>query len=126
MITARLLPNPQLTLDSMNSTGGSDEERSVLTARIMMTVPLQPKRRLRTNAATVAVCEARLAFNREAKLVLAEATDAAIEVLYLQELRGLYAQLADLAEQGAQAQQERFKVAAAPYRNVIFAQTVGV
>ncbi len=122
VITARLLPNPQLTLDSMNSTGGSDEERSVLTARIMMTVPLQPKRRLRTNAATVAVCEARLAFNREAKLVLAEATDAAIEVLYLQELRGLYAQLADLAEQGAQAQQERFKVAAAPYRNVIFAQ----
>ncbi len=63
-----------------------------------------------------------MALNHEMKLVLIEATDAAFDVIYLQELKTLYAKLADLAKEGAEAQAERFNAADVPYRNVIVAQ----
>jgi len=63
-----------------------------------------------------------MALSRETKTILTEAADAAIEVLYLQELASLYDQLAGLAGQVVVIQKERFKIAAVPYRSVVLTE----
>lgn len=120
LITAGLFPNPQLVLQTNSSLdSGGDDSR--LTTRVMFTIPTGPKRQLRTSVAQAGVRQSQYAMNREVKLLLAEATDAAIEVLYLQELVALERQLAALSAHADEIQKERFKVAAVPYRGVILA-----
>ncbi len=120
IVTARLLPNPELTVDTLDSSAepGAPE----LNTRLMFTLPIGPKRELRTAAAASGVCQAQLAMSRDTKLILAEAADAAVEVLYLQELCVLYGQLSGLANQVVGIQTERFNVAAVPYRNVVLTE----
>jgi cobalt-zinc-cadmium efflux system outer membrane protein len=120
LVTAGLLPNPELTLDA----GSSDSEAGpgVLNARLMFKLPLGPKREWRTAAAASGIRESELGLSRETKVVLTEAADAAIEVLYLQELIGVYGQLSDLAGRVVAIQKERFQVAAVPYRNVVLTE----
>ena len=120
IVTARLLPNPELTVDTLDSsnTPGPPE----LNTRLMFTLPIGPKRELRTAAAESGVCQAQLAMGRDTKLILTEAADAAVEVLYLQELYALYGQLSGLANQVVGIQQDRFNVAAVPFRNVVLTE----
>jgi len=120
IVTARLLPNPELTIDVLDSRNepGAPE----LNTRLMFTLPIGPKRELRTAAAESGVCEAQLAMGRDTKLILTEATDAAVEVLYLQELYSLYGQLSGLAKQVAGIEQDRFNIATAPFRSVVLTQ----
>jgi hypothetical protein len=60
--------------------------------------------------------------SRDTKLILTEAADATVEVLYVQELYALYGRLGRLANQVAGIQQDRFNVAAVPYRNVVLTE----
>jgi outer membrane protein TolC len=94
----------------------------VLNARLMFKLPIGPKREWRTAAAASGIRESELGLSRETKVVLTEAADAAIEVLYLQELIGVYGQLADLAGRVVVIQKDRFQVAAVPYRNVVLTE----
>ncbi len=120
LVTAGLLPNPELTLDA----GNLDDEAgpAVLNARLMFKLPIGPKREWRTAAAASGIRQSELGLSRETKVVLSEAADAAIEVLYLQELAGVYGQLSDLAGRVVEIQKERFQVAAVPYRNVVLTE----
>ena len=120
IVTARLLPNPELTVDTLDSS--AEPGPPELNTRLMFTLPIGPKRELRTAAAETGVCEAQLAMSRDTKLILTEAADAAVEVLYLQELYALYGQLSGLANQVAGIQTERFNVAAVPFRNVVLTE----
>lgn len=113
LVTAGLLPNPQLVLDTRTQV--EDEGRTALTTRVMFTIPTGRKRRLRQAAAEAAIQRTRCALAREIELVLAEAADAALEVLYLQELLGLESELAELAVKTAEIEKGRFKAAALPY-----------
>jgi cobalt-zinc-cadmium efflux system outer membrane protein len=120
LVTAGLLPNPELTLDA----GSYDSEAGpgVLNARLMFKVPLGPKREWRTAAAASGIRESELCLSRETKLVLSEAADAAIDVLYRQELLVVYGQLSDMAGRVVAIQKERFQAAAVPYRSVVLTQ----
>ena len=120
IVTARLLPNPELTVDTLDSPSESGPPE--ISTRLMFTLPLGPKRELRAAAAETGVCVAQLAMSRDTKVILAEAADAAIEVLYLQELLVVYGQLSGLAQQVSNIEQERFNVAAVPYRSVVLTQ----
>jgi cobalt-zinc-cadmium efflux system outer membrane protein len=120
IVTARLLPNPELTVDTLdsNSSPGPPE----IHTRLMFTLPIGPKRELRTAAAESGVCQAQLAMSHDTKQILAEATDASVEVLYLEELDALYGQLSGLANQIVSIQQDRFNIAAVPFRSVVLTQ----
>ena len=117
IVTARLLPNPQLMVESFDS--GAAPGPTELSTRLMFTVPIGPKRKLRTEAAESGVCQAQWAMSRATKLILTDAADAAVEVLYLQERCSLYDRLAKLANQVVAIQKERFNIAAVPFRNVV-------
>ena len=120
IVTARLLPNPELTVDTLDSSAESGPPE--IHTRLMFTLPIGPKRELRTAAAQSGVCQAQLAMSRDTKVILTEAADAAVEVLYLQELYSVYGQLSTLGSQVVAIQTERFNVAAAPYRNVVLTE----
>ena len=120
IITARLLPNPELTVDTLDSS--SEPGAPELSTRLMFTLPIGPKRELRTAAAESGVCQAQLAMSRDTKLILTEAADAAVEVIYFQELYSLYGQLSTLANQVVAIQQDRFNIAAVPFRNVVLTE----
>ena len=120
LIAANLLPNPELVLDTMAPVQVAGQGDMV--ARLSFTIPTGPKRRLRTDAARTAVRETELALSLETKQVLADAADAAIEVLYYQELIAMCRQLGGLARQVATIQGERFTVADVPYRSVVRAE----
>ena len=120
IVTARLLPNPEFTFDTLDSSAAPGPPE--IHTRLMFTLPIGPKRELRTAAAETGVCQAQLAMSRDTKLILTEAADAAVEVLYLQELYGLYGRLGALASQVAGIQQDRFNIAAVPFRNVVLTE----
>ena len=120
LITARLLPNPELMLQTSSPT--DTEGPSQLTTRLMFTVPIGPKRALRTAVAQTGIYESQMALGRETKTILTEAADSAIEVLYLQEQEAIYEQLAKLSEQVAIIQKEQFNAAAVPYRNAVLSE----
>jgi cobalt-zinc-cadmium efflux system outer membrane protein len=125
LITARLLPNPHLMFEvedptAANAAGvlGPPE----LVARLMFTIPLGPKRELRSAVAQTDIRQTKLALSREVKQVLAEAADAAVEVLDLEERVALYGRLAALAGQVVAVQKQRFEIAAVPYRNLVLVE----
>jgi outer membrane protein, heavy metal efflux system len=120
LITARLLPNPELMLQTLSPTDTDDP--SQMSSRLMFTVPIGPKRAWRSAVAQTGIYEAQMALGRETKTILTEAADAAIEVLYLQEQASLYDQLTKLSDQIAVIQKERFKAVATPYRSVVVSE----
>ena len=106
LVTASLLPNPQLVMDTespVHDAGATD-----LTTRVTFEIPLGGKRRLRESAAQSGVCRARAALSWNREQVLLEAADAAIEVLYLQELLALRTQQSELAAKKAKAESPGF------------------
>jgi cobalt-zinc-cadmium efflux system outer membrane protein len=124
LITARLLRNPELMFEvenpaAANAVGSGPPE---LVTRLMFTIPLGPKRELRTAVAQTDIRQTKLAMSREVKQVLAEAADAAVEVLDLEERVALYGRLAALAEQIVAVQKQRFEIAAVPYRNLVLVE----
>ena len=129
LITARLLPNPHLMFE-VESPAGTNAAGTTplgsgpaeLVARLMFTIPLGPKRELRTAVAQTDICETKLAMSREVKQVLAEAADAAVAVLDLEERVALYGRLAALAGEVVAVQKQRFEMAAVPYRNLVLVE----
>ncbi|MBN2477640.1 MAG: TolC family protein [Pirellulales bacterium] len=113
LVTAGLLANPQLVLDTESPVQESDP--TDLTTRLMFTIPTGGKLRLGQEVACAGIRRARLALSREAESVLVEAADAAMEVLYLQELVSLRTQLSELAAREAEIQQARFEAMASTY-----------
>lgn len=117
LVTAGLLPNPQLVMDTQSPI--EDPDPTQLTTRVTFTIPTGGKRRLRKAAAEAGIQRTRYALARETEAVLAEAADAAIEVLYLQGLIELEAQLSGLATQAVEIDRGRFKAGVLPYSSVV-------
>jgi len=117
LTTAGLLPNPQLVMDSESPVHESDP--TDLTTRVTFTIPTGGKRRLGRAVACAGIRRAQLALGRETEAVLVEAADAAMEVLYLQELLALQGQLSELAAKEAEVQNARFKVMAGTFADKI-------
>ena len=87
LVTAGLLPNPQLVMDTESPVHQNDPTE--LTTRVTFTIPTGGKMRRRKAVAEAGIRRARQTLSREAETVLLDAADAAIEVLYLQELLSL-------------------------------------
>jgi cobalt-zinc-cadmium efflux system outer membrane protein len=117
LITAGLLPNPRFVLNTgspLDREGPTD-----LLGRLEFTILTGGKRRLREAAAEAGIQRTRLALDRETEQVLAEAADAAVEVLYLQELTGLQSQLSEMAAKTAALHRDRFKAGQITYAATI-------
>ncbi len=100
LVTAGLIPNPQFVLDTQSPTaeGGATD----LTTRVTFAIPIGGKRRLRKEVARAGIRRAQCVLSRQTEQILLEAADAAIEVLYLQELLSLNTELSGLAEKLAE------------------------
>ena len=120
LITAGLLPNPQLVLDTETPTRTIDD--TSLSTRLVFTIPLGGKRNLARRAAQAAIERAQHRLSRETETVLASAALAAVDVLYYQELTHLRAQLAELAARGAEVQRARFELRAIPFADKMVAE----
>ena len=95
-----LLPNPRLVVDSETPTHGGPTE---LDGRITFEIPLAAKRHARKAVACAGIQRAKVALSRETENVLLEAADAAVEVLYLQDLLKLREQISQLAAKKAES-----------------------
>jgi cobalt-zinc-cadmium efflux system outer membrane protein len=111
LITAGLLPNPQLVVDAespINESGAVE-----LSGRLMFTIPTGGKRAYAAAAANAGIAEAQAAIDSEAQILLTETAAAALEVLYLQELVKLQRELAKLADEAAALERARVEGAVA-------------
>ncbi len=117
LVTASLLPNPQWVMDTESPVDGDDATR--LSTRLTFTLPTGRKRRWRMAAAEAGVTRSQAALARETELLLAEAADAAIEVLYLQELATLQGALSQLAARTADVLGGQFQGGTTPYTTTI-------
>jgi cobalt-zinc-cadmium efflux system outer membrane protein len=118
LVTAGLLPNPQFvmaTASPVERSGGA----TALTTRVTFTLPTGGKRRWRMAAAEAGIARSEAALARETELLLAEAADAAIEVLYLQELAVLQGELSQLASKTAEVLGGRFEGGTTQYATAI-------
>ncbi|MDZ4784155.1 MAG: TolC family protein [Planctomycetia bacterium] len=104
---AGLFANPQLVMDADGAVDGDDAPS--LTTRIDFTVPIGHKRQRGMSAADAAEQRARGELDYETDLVLLEVSNAAAEVLYLQELAEQQQYLSDLNLRFANMQNERAK-----------------
>lgn len=102
---AGLIPNPELTLDT--ETPVHDGGPTEMTTRVMFTIPLGGKRRLRQEVARAGICRAQIALSREAEEILSDAADAAVDVLYFQELVDLRSRLSAAATKMIDAARRR-------------------
>lgn len=112
LMTASLLPNPQFVLDADQPV--SKNNPTELSGRVMFTVPTAGKRCRAEEAADAGIIEARIAIDSEADLLLAATADAALEVLYQQELAELERQLAKQAGEAAEIQRNRAELRGVP------------
>jgi outer membrane protein, heavy metal efflux system len=124
LVTAGLLPNPQLTFDTETPTSVSGDTQ--LSGRLMFTIPTGGKRRYGMQAARAGIQKAQMAVSAESELILIAAAETALEVLYLQELVELYGRLNDLAAQGAEIQKARFQLHAIPFTDKMIAESDAV
>jgi cobalt-zinc-cadmium efflux system outer membrane protein len=99
LISAGLLPNPQLVVDTESPV--HRDGPTELEARVTFEILTGGKRRLRQAVAESGIRRAQAALSRETELVLLEAADAAIETLYWQELVQLTTRLAEIAAERA-------------------------
>jgi cobalt-zinc-cadmium efflux system outer membrane protein len=121
LVTAGLLPNPQLTFDTDTPTRVAGETQ--LSGRLMFTVPTGGKRRYGMRAAQAGIQRAQMTVSVETEAVLVAAAETALEVLYLQELSETLGHLSELAAQGAEIQKARFELKAIPFTDKIIAET---
>jgi outer membrane protein TolC len=119
LITAGLLPNPQLVVDTDAPVNGDAVQ---LSGRLVFTIPTGSKRAKAAAAARAGIAEAQAAIGAEEYLLLTETVEAALEVLYLQELIKLQGELATLAEEAAKLQRLRVEQAVAPATEAIAAE----
>ena len=117
LVTASLLPNPQWVMDTESPVARDDATR--LSTRLTFTLPTGRKRRWRMAATEAGVARSQAALARETELLLAEAADAAIEVLYLQELATLQGELSQLAARTAEVVGGQFQGGTTPYTTTI-------
>lgn len=110
-IGAGLFANPQLVMDADGPVDGNNAPS--LTTRIDFTLPIGHKRQRGMSAAAAAEQRARLELAYQTDLVLLEVSDAAAQVLYLQELAEQQQYLSELSARFSSMQQERAQ------RNVI-------
>ena len=130
LITAGLLPNPQLVLDvdsahSATDTlgamrGGSDVAGA---GRLVFQIPTGGKLRLGKHTAEAGIQRAQCALSVQTEITLLGAAQAALDVLYLQELVLLHGELSALAAKGAEIQSARFELKAIPFSDKIIAET---
>lgn len=120
LIDAGLLPNPQLVMDTETPVAESDA--TDMQTRLTFTIPIGGKRRLAEDVARAEIRRARMALSREMETVLAEAVDAAMEVLYLQELTRLQDQLVSLASEAAEIEKHRFELGQITYARSVVAE----
>jgi cobalt-zinc-cadmium efflux system outer membrane protein len=113
LVTAGLLPNPQWVTDSESPV--DRDGPTILSTRLTIAIPTGGKRRWRMAAAEAGISRSQAALARETELLLAEAADAANEVLYLQELARLQDDLSQLAAKTAEVVGGRFQAGATPY-----------
>ena len=123
LVTAGLLPNPQLTFDTETPTRNAGETQ--LSGRLMFTIPTGGKRRYGMQAARAGIQRAQMTVSVETEAVLVAASETALEVLYLQ-LVEVYDRLNDLAAQGAEIQKARFELQAIPYTDKMIAESNAV
>jgi cobalt-zinc-cadmium efflux system outer membrane protein len=112
LITAGLLPNPQFVVDTdttVNEFGPVE-----MSGRLIFTIPTGRKQAKAAAAARAGMAEARAAIGAEEYILLTETAEAALEVLYLQQLVQLQGELAALAEEAAKLQRLRVEQAVAP------------
>jgi cobalt-zinc-cadmium efflux system outer membrane protein len=120
LITAGLIPNPQLVIDAdapINESGPVD-----LSGRLVFTFLTGGKRERATMAAKTGIAVAQWAIDSEAYLLLVETAEASLEVLYLQELVKLQRELAALAEEAAKFQREKVEAGAVPAPEALAAE----
>jgi cobalt-zinc-cadmium efflux system outer membrane protein len=104
LITAGLLPNPQIVLDADAPTNGEPLDFS---GRLMFTFPTGFKRERAAAAAKADIVRAEWAMDAEAHILLWETADAALEVLYLQKLVALQHELTALTNEAAELSRQR-------------------
>jgi cobalt-zinc-cadmium efflux system outer membrane protein len=130
LITAGLLPNPSLVLDVDNShsstdtlgamQGGSDVS---LSGRLVFQIPTAGKLRVGKRTAEAGIQRAQCALSAQTEITLLGAAQAALDVLYLQELALLHGELSALAAKGAEIENARFELKAIPFSDKIIAET---
>jgi cobalt-zinc-cadmium efflux system outer membrane protein len=111
LITAGLLPNPQLVVDAETPINHSGTVE--LSGRLMFTIPTGGKRGYAAAAAKAGIAEAHAAIDSEAQILLTETAAAALEVVYLQELVKLQRELTALADEAAALERARVEGAVA-------------
>lgn len=117
LVAAGVLTNPQLVVDYDTPMGAA--EGSEVSGRLMFTIPTADKMRLGKSVACAEICRAQQALKRETQVVLQEASVAAVDVLYYQELLGLQGRLSELATKQAALQQGRFQAQQIPAADAI-------
>lgn len=121
LITAGLLPNPQIVIDTdtpVNEAGPTE-----LSGRLEFTFVTGNKRRLAMAAAKAGVKEAEWGIDEESQLLLNEAAAAALEVLYLQEQVALEQELIGVAQRAAELERQRVQAGGATAAQAIVVET---
>jgi cobalt-zinc-cadmium efflux system outer membrane protein len=120
LIAASIWPNPQFLVDT--ETTVNDFGPVELSGRLMFTIPTGGKQGKAAAAARAGIAEARSAIGAEEYILLTETAEAALEVLYLQQLIELQGELAALAEEAARLQRLRVEQAVAPATEALAAE----
>ncbi|MEX2139703.1 MAG: TolC family protein [Pirellulales bacterium] len=120
LITAGLLPNPQFVVDTDTTVNESGPVE--MSGRLIFAIPTGRKQAKAAAAARAGIAEARAAIGAEEYILLTETAEAALEVLYLQELIKLQGELAALAEEAAKLQRIRVEQAVAPATDLLAAE----
>jgi cobalt-zinc-cadmium efflux system outer membrane protein len=105
LIQAGLLPNPSFVLDTESAI--TERDPVSMSGRLVFTIPLARKRAWARGMQCESIAQARALVGQEAELLLAEAADAALEVLYYQQLGELQESANELAQRGIAAERER-------------------
>lgn len=104
LITAGLLPNPSLVMDTLTPVEGGPTD---LTTRIVFTLPTGGKIGQREAVAQTAIVRATFRLSQESQQVLIEVARAALDVLYLQQRLTLQDSFVELADAVAKVQRTR-------------------
>lgn len=118
VVQAGLLPNPNLVIDVESPL--TESEPTHVSSRLMFTFPLTRKRYWRQQVECAGVERARARLREETELIFAEIAEAAIELLYYQELAERHEEAAELARAAAEARKQR---AAAGFADFAAAET---
>ena len=114
LVSAGLLPNPRLVLDTQSPV--HEDDPTELTTRIEFTIPTGGKVRRRKAVAEAGILRAQLAMRWEMEVLLLEVADAATDVVYYQERLLLATELSELAAERARSERSRLEALGADAR----------